>query len=150
MTELWKLTLAEAAATLEAGHCSAHDLCASLLGRIRAADPRVRAFLALDEAAVLAAADASDARRRAGRSLSRFDGVPLAIKDNLSVAGQSCGCASKILNGYTAPYDATAVGRLREDRAGDSLPRAGVLANAPAVADDQFIQVPPVIEEETP
>jgi len=39
---------------------------------------------------------------------------------------------------------------LRADRAGDSLPRAGVLANAPAVADDQFIQVPPVIEEETP
>ena len=39
---------------------------------------------------------------------------------------------------------------LREDRAGDSLPRAGVLANAPAVADDQFIQVPPVIEGETP
>jgi aspartyl-tRNA(Asn)/glutamyl-tRNA(Gln) amidotransferase subunit A len=115
MTELWKLTLAEAAAALEAGRCSAHDLCASLLGRVRAADPQVQAFLTLDETAVLAAADASDARRRAGRSLSRFDGVPLAIKDNLSVAGQPCGCASKILNGYTAPYDATAMGRLRED-----------------------------------
>ena len=39
---------------------------------------------------------------------------------------------------------------LREDHTGDSLPRAGVLANAPAVAAGQFIQVPPVIEEETP
>ncbi|MEI8079522.1 MAG: amidase family protein, partial [bacterium] len=119
MTELWKLTLAEAAAALETGRCSAHDLGASLLGRVRAADPRVQAFLVLDEATVLAAADASDARRRAGRSLSRFDGVPLAIKDNLSVAGQPCGCASKILNGYTAPYDATAVARLRDSQLGD-------------------------------
>ncbi|MBN2450877.1 MAG: Asp-tRNA(Asn)/Glu-tRNA(Gln) amidotransferase subunit GatA, partial [Lentisphaeria bacterium] len=36
------------------------------------------------------------------------------IKDNLSVAGQPCTCASKILAGYTAPYDATAVARLRQ------------------------------------
>jgi aspartyl-tRNA(Asn)/glutamyl-tRNA(Gln) amidotransferase subunit A len=40
-------------------------------------------------------------------------GVPIAIKDVLSVKGQPCTCASKILHGYTAPYDATAIARLR-------------------------------------
>ncbi len=40
-------------------------------------------------------------------------GVPIAIKDVLNVRGQPCTCASKILRGYIAPYDATAIARLR-------------------------------------
>jgi aspartyl-tRNA(Asn)/glutamyl-tRNA(Gln) amidotransferase subunit A len=44
-------------------------------------------------------------------------GVPLAVKDLLNVAGQPCRCASRILEGYTAPYDATAVARLRAEGA---------------------------------
>ncbi|MEI8206965.1 MAG: Asp-tRNA(Asn)/Glu-tRNA(Gln) amidotransferase subunit GatA, partial [Kiritimatiellales bacterium] len=41
-------------------------------------------------------------------------GIPLAIKDLLNVKGQPCTCSSKILEGYTAPYDATAIAKLRE------------------------------------
>src|SRR5213075_2904220 len=40
-------------------------------------------------------------------------GVPIAIKDIISVAGQPCTCASKILQGYRAPYDATVIRKLR-------------------------------------
>src|SRR5437667_232683 len=40
-------------------------------------------------------------------------GVPIAIKDIISVAGEPCTCASKILHGYRAPYDATVIRKLR-------------------------------------
>jgi aspartyl-tRNA(Asn)/glutamyl-tRNA(Gln) amidotransferase subunit A len=43
-----------------------------------------------------------------------LDGVPIALKDNLAAAGEPCGCASRILEGYVSPFDATAVARLRE------------------------------------
>jgi aspartyl-tRNA(Asn)/glutamyl-tRNA(Gln) amidotransferase subunit A len=41
-------------------------------------------------------------------------GVPVAIKDVINVAGHPCGCASKILEGYVAPYDATVISRLKQ------------------------------------
>ena len=49
----------------------------------------------------------------AGEDPGPLAGVPLAVKDNLSLAGEAMGCASRILAGYVAPYTATAVDRLR-------------------------------------
>jgi aspartyl-tRNA(Asn)/glutamyl-tRNA(Gln) amidotransferase subunit A len=74
--------------------------------RIAAVDPAIRGYLNrdLDQARALAAS--------ADVSLP-LGGVPIAIKDVLNVKGQPCTCASKILRGYTAPYDATAIARLR-------------------------------------
>ena len=40
-------------------------------------------------------------------------GVPISIKDVINVKGHPCGCASKILQGYVAPYDATVIAKLR-------------------------------------
>ena len=66
----------------------------------------------MDEEGALAAAREADAARAAGKA-GRLLGVPVAVKDVLNVKGQPCSCASRILEGYTAPYDATAVARLR-------------------------------------
>ena len=113
MAELLQLTLHAAAEGLQRREFSSRDLCAALLARTDAVDAKVNAFLHLDHDAVLKAADAADARRLQGQPLSRFDGLPIAVKDNFAVSGQSCGCASAILKGYTAPYDATVIARLR-------------------------------------
>ncbi len=113
MTALHDLTLHEAAALLSRGEVTARALCTALLERRQRLDGAVRAFVHGDADAVLSAAAAADARRRAGAALGRLDGLPIAIKDNLSVAGQPCGCASRMLAGYTAVYDATVVERLR-------------------------------------
>lgn len=106
-------TLHAAADALAAGTLTATQLCESLLTRRRQVDADVRAFIHFDEESVMAEASASDARRKTGQPRSRFDGIPIAIKDCISVSGQACTCASKILEGYTAPYDATAVARLK-------------------------------------
>lgn len=106
------LTIHAAADLLEQGETSSQQLCEAVLARIEAVDDKVKAFLHLDKSAILSSAQAADQRRREGRALGRFDGIPIAVKDNLAVAGQPCTCASRILEGYTSPYNATAIRKL--------------------------------------
>jgi aspartyl-tRNA(Asn)/glutamyl-tRNA(Gln) amidotransferase subunit A len=113
MAALHELGLGAAAAALAQGECSARELCAALLARQEQLEPRIGAFTRREPESLLAAAAAADARRRAGAALSAWDGVPVAVKDNIAVAGEPCGCASRILAGYTAPFDATVTARLR-------------------------------------
>ncbi|OAI42121.1 aspartyl/glutamyl-tRNA amidotransferase subunit A [Verrucomicrobia bacterium SCGC AG-212-E04] len=82
------------------------DVIDALAARIERVDPNVRAYLSYDLAAARAAAAAADVKLPLG-------GIPIGMKDVLSVRGQPCGCASHILDGYVAPYDGTAVARLR-------------------------------------
>jgi aspartyl-tRNA(Asn)/glutamyl-tRNA(Gln) amidotransferase subunit A len=107
-------TVCSAAAALEAGRCSAAELCEWVAARRGAVDAELHAYSEFDLETALRAAEESDSRRAAGEARSTFDGVPLVVKDNLSVAGRPCTCASRILEGYTAPYDATAVARLKD------------------------------------
>ncbi len=98
---------------LAAGECSSVDIVNDVLAAIDARDGRVGAYLTLDRDAALLQARAADEARAAGKTGALL-GVPIAIKDLLNVKGQPCTCASRMLEGYTAPYDATAVAKLRE------------------------------------
>jgi len=110
------LTLTEAGAMLGSGAVSSRELVEAYIGAIRSRDRDIRAYIHLDPDDALGQADAADARRRSGTA-GRLNGLPIAIKDILNVAGQPCACASRILEGYTAPYDATAIARLRAEGA---------------------------------
>ena len=116
MPALNELTVHEAAALLERGAVSSRDLVEALLDARRARDPVLRGYLELDEADARRQADEADRLRRAGRRGALL-GVPLAVKDIVNVRGQSCRCASRILEGYTAPFDATVIARLRAEGA---------------------------------
>jgi aspartyl-tRNA(Asn)/glutamyl-tRNA(Gln) amidotransferase subunit A len=85
------------------------------LDRIQAVDGELRAFLSLDAADALAQADAADAALARGVTHAERPllGVPIALKDVLAVRGQPLGCASRILEKYVSPYDATVVEKLR-------------------------------------
>ncbi len=95
------------------GVCTAEAVTAAHLQRIAAIDPQVQAFIHVDTSRALAAAQAIDARRARGEKLGPLAGVPVAVKDQIAVAGLPQTAASKILQGYIAPYDATAVALLR-------------------------------------
>ena len=106
-------TLSQTAEALADGRLSSRALCEELLDRVDLLDPRIGAFVFLDRQEILEAAAAADERRQNGRALSRFDGLPIAVKDNIAVTGQPSGCASKILENYISPYDATVIEKLR-------------------------------------
>lgn len=110
-------SLSDLSEALARGEVSSRELTLRYLERIAELDGRLGAFLHVDEAGALAAADASDRRRRAGAPASPLDGIPLAIKDNLHCVGMPTTAASRILEGYRPPFDATAVRRLRADGA---------------------------------
>jgi aspartyl-tRNA(Asn)/glutamyl-tRNA(Gln) amidotransferase subunit A len=108
MTEkdLPALTIADLQSLLRRREVSAREAINALQGRIEAVDGEIGAYLSLDFDA--AAKEAEDANVDLP-----LGGVPLAIKDIISVMGQPCTCGSKILQGYRATYDATVIRRLR-------------------------------------
>ncbi len=112
MPQFNTLTVAQAVNLLGQGGISSEALVGDLLETIRARDGELGAYVHLDAEDALRQARAADAQRRAGK-IAPLLGVPIAVKDVINVAGQPCGCASRILEGYTSPYDATAIARLR-------------------------------------
>lgn len=112
MSALHQLTVAEAARRIRKGELSSLELVDDLLQRITDVDGKVGAYLSVDADSARQQAKAADAARATGQG-GPLLGVPVGIKDVLNVKGQPVTCGSKILQGYIAPYDATAVARLR-------------------------------------
>lgn len=98
---------------MDRGELSSTDLTKHCLSRISALEDRLHSFLTVLESSALQDAAASDARRRSGTALGPLDGIPIAIKDNISTAGVRTTAGSKILDSYVPPFDAHVVERLR-------------------------------------
>jgi aspartyl-tRNA(Asn)/glutamyl-tRNA(Gln) amidotransferase subunit A len=113
MTDLTRLTAAEAAAKIASGETSAVEVAQAHLDRIAAIDEKVHAFLHVDTDGALAAARAVDDKRARGEKLGPLAGVPLALKDIFTTEGVPTTVGSKILEGWIPPYDATLTKRLK-------------------------------------
>ncbi len=111
--ELYQLSATEISQRLAKGELTSRALVEALMKRYHALNKKVGAFTHLDEADVLAQADASDARRKAGKTLGPLDGIPVGIKDNIAVKGQPLTCSSKMLAPLVSPYDAHVIESLR-------------------------------------
>jgi len=107
------LTIQSASTQLSEGSLSARELTEAYLARIGTEDGGVHAYLEVFSDA-LAQAEALDERRKRGEHLGALAGIPLAVKDNILIKGRKVSSASKILEGYTASYDATVIQKLRE------------------------------------
>lgn len=113
MRDLIKRSLTEHRAALYAGEYSSVELTRAYLDQIEKCEASVGAFLTLDAEAALRAAEESDRRRAHGASLGALDGIPYALKDNFCTKGIRTTCASRMLENFVPPYDATLVKRLR-------------------------------------
>ncbi len=107
------LTASEIAAAVRAKKLKARDAVDACLERIEKHDGDLGAFLHLDPEGARATADAVDKRVAAGEEAGALAGVPVAVKDNLCIAGQPATCASRMLKNFKPPYSAHVVERLR-------------------------------------
>ncbi|MDD7968964.1 Asp-tRNA(Asn)/Glu-tRNA(Gln) amidotransferase subunit GatA [Actinomycetospora lemnae] len=116
-SELISLDAAELARRIHAREVSSVEVTRAHLERIEAVDgpaeSGVHAFLHIDADGALAAAEAADRAIAEGTPASPLAGVPIALKDNLTTTDMPTTCASRILEGWRPPYDATVVARLR-------------------------------------
>jgi len=110
--DLTTLAILEIRDLLERKQVSTEEMVRAHLGRIESQDKEVRAFLSLSPERALAQARRIDQEIAAGENLPPLAGVPTAVKDVILTKGNPTTCASRILENYTAPYDATAVERL--------------------------------------
>ncbi len=114
MTEdIWRLPATALAARYRDGSLTPSAALRAVLDRIAAVNPKLNAFATLDEAGATAAAKAADARFAAGKPLGPMDGVPVSIKDNITVAGLRCAWGSALWMDYVPEADETPVARLR-------------------------------------
>ncbi len=104
----------ELASDVRAGRRSAREVVQEALDAVAAGDGEVHAFLSLLTDQALTQADEVDAEVAAGRDPGPLAGVPVALKDNLCTRGSATTCASRILEGWRPPYDATVVTSLRQ------------------------------------
>ena len=110
MIDLSTLTIAGARRSLDAKEYSAVELAQAYLDAIKAKDAELHAYLEVFSD-VLAQAARADQLIAEGKS-QPLTGIPLAIKDNILIKGRRAGAASKILEGYIAPYSATVIEKL--------------------------------------
>ena len=113
MSDLAYLSIHEAQDLLRSKEISAVELTQAVLERIYALDNAVKAYLTVAPDMALAQAAAADEARAKGAPELPLLGIPLAIKDILSLEGLPTTCGSRILENYVPPYSATAVERLQ-------------------------------------
>ena len=94
------------------GRVSAAEVCRTFLERTQALNPALNAFNHVAAERALEQAQEIDRKRAAGETLGPLAGVPIALKDNMSVRGMRTTASSKVLDNYVPPYDATVVQRL--------------------------------------
>src|SRR5579862_1558121 len=116
MSDLTKLTIAEAQAKLRKHEISARELTRACLDRIAAVEPMLNAFITVTEREALEQADAAD-QRLASNGAPPLCGIPLGIKDIYATRGVKTICASKILENFVPPFDATVIAKLRAEGA---------------------------------
>jgi aspartyl-tRNA(Asn)/glutamyl-tRNA(Gln) amidotransferase subunit A len=109
VSDVTRMTAAQLAGLIASGDVSAVEVTTAHLDRIEAVDERVHAFLHVDREGALAAARAVDDKQVSGP----LAGVPIAVKDVIVTKGVPTTAASRILEGWRPPYDATIVKRLR-------------------------------------
>jgi len=111
-----KISALEYVQKVKNGNISAEDFVAKTLERISNVDDKLHAFLSVNEEAIDQAREI-DKKIKSGVKVGACFGMPISIKDNICIKNSKTTCASKMLEDFIAPYDATVITRLKEQDA---------------------------------
>lgn len=90
------------------------ELTEQYFDAIEKRDPVIKAYLTLTKDLAFQQARLADEKIARGEEIDLIEGIPCAIKDNICIDGVRTTAASKILDSYISPYDATVVRKLKE------------------------------------
>jgi aspartyl-tRNA(Asn)/glutamyl-tRNA(Gln) amidotransferase subunit A len=110
--KLYELTIQQAGELLKNREITSLELTRAVLNRIASVDGKVGAYLTVDADGAMAQAEAADQRLASGKT-TPLTGIPLGIKDLICTRGLRTTCASKILEHFIPPYDATVISQLK-------------------------------------
>ncbi len=112
MNHYYRKSVTELSALLQAGEVSSVELTEHFLERIKAHDEKLNSFITVCEEDALAQAEAADKKLKTGDAPA-LTGVPIAHKDIFCTRGIRTSCASKMLDNFISPYDATVVSKMK-------------------------------------
>ncbi len=111
-----KISALEYVEQVKNGDISAEDFVSSSIDRIKNVDDKLHAFLQVNSKAV-EHAQQIDKKIKSGEKVGQCFGMPISIKDNICIKHSKTTCASKMLEKFTAPYDATVISKLKQEDA---------------------------------
>jgi aspartyl-tRNA(Asn)/glutamyl-tRNA(Gln) amidotransferase subunit A len=111
--DLQSLSVEKIRQLIREGQASAVEICGEYLRQIDVRNTELQAFLSQDREKALQQAARVDQLKKDGQPLPPLAGVPMAIKDNILIQGQRCTAGSRILENFTATYNATVIEKLK-------------------------------------
>lgn len=117
MNEFLKADIGKIASAVRNREVSPVELTRAFLEWIDRSDPSVEAFITVDREGAIKTAEGLEKKIAAGGETGKLCGVPLTIKDVFTTKGLRTTCASRILENFAPPYDATVVERLKKEDA---------------------------------
>ncbi len=115
--ELEKLTVEKIIDGIKNNEFTSEEIVRSYLNKIKEKDDEINAFLTICEEEAIREAKIIDQKIASGESVGKLAGVPIAIKDNICTDGIKTTCASKMLQDFVPPYDATVIKKLKAEGA---------------------------------
>lgn len=114
--KFYELTAKELSDKLETREITSEEIVKSYFERIREKDPIVKAYISTFEETAINNAKKIDEERAEGKKISKYAGIPIGIKDNICIEGTKTTCSSKMLENFIAPYNATVIEKLDNEK----------------------------------